>query len=417
MSLQHLDFELDYLYKIGFRPLNLKKIKNYISKYKLTPKVPIITVTGTNGKGSTVETINNLLISNGFSVGKFTSPHLIAINERIQVNNQVIDDNSLSNLLRIKRTQLELDAQNYFSVLFLVALSYWQSFKLDYVILEVGIGGKYDVLNLLDADVLVISSIGLDHEARLGGSRSIIGWQKAGLMRAKQSVVLAEPNAPKSITDCAISVGANVYKIQHDFWSQYANSFWNWHSRQQSFYGLPYPNLFIENVSSAIAVCERLNVPLQASKVRSVLKTLSLHGRQEVVHNDPEILLDVSHNAHALQHLLQSIPQKPTILIFSALTRKSVEPMIQVLRQYVEQWIICESKNPHSYSADSLTQIIKQQLSSATQNPPPIYTKSVPSQAVKFGLSLCPKQYRLLICGCFALVAEVKLLIPRLILN
>ena len=328
------------------------------------PKCPVITVAGTNGKGSVVAHSDALLRALGFSTGVFTSPHLVRYNERICVNGgEASDEEIVAAFDRIEAARGDTTL-TYFEFNALAALAIFKERKVDVAVLEVGLGGRLDAVNLLDADVGVVTSIGLDHRDWLGDTLDAIGREKAGIFRGGRPAVLGSPDMPPSIHETIASVGAHAVTAESDFrWNVHARG-WNYHGLDVTLEGLPAPALAgaiqYRNASTAFAAVEslRLGRRLDAGAAVSALQSVQLRGRFQIIPGHVEWILDVAHNEPAAAVFAAHLAARPcsgrTIAVTGILGDKDIPAVGRVLHPLIDHWIMCTVSEPRGLPAEEL---------------------------------------------------------------
>jgi dihydrofolate synthase / folylpolyglutamate synthase len=289
----------------------LGDVKQVAAALDLLPfNTKIITVGGTNGKGSCVALLESIYNAAAYKVGTFTSPHLFKFNERIRVNKKNIADEEICAAfveINKARGQVEL---NYFQFSFLAALLIFKKLELDVVILEVGIGGRYDAVNIVDSALAIISSIELDHCEVLGNTREIIGKDKAGIMRRLRPVVCGDANPPNSIFVEAEKIGARLICLKRDFSYQEKNAVWSLQFGEEKIENLPLPQQLLNNAATVIvAICCMQNLlPVSYEQISDGLRSAKFLGRCQVIqHEGKTLLFDVAHNPAAAKVLAQKI--------------------------------------------------------------------------------------------------------------
>jgi len=292
------------------------------------PGKQVITVGGTNGKGSTVAFIEAIALAAGLRVGAFTSPHLLRYNERVRVQGEEA------------RAEIPL---TYFEFGTLAALLVFEQSSLDLAVLEVGLGGKLDAVNIIDADVAVITTVDLDHQEYLGPDRETIGADKAGIFRAGKPCVLGERDPPSSVLRHAYEIGAFAIRAHADYLIAMRAHGWTWREPGYEI-DLPMPLLpapaQIENAAAAIAALRALPLPVSNKAIASGIGKARASGRLQVLRANPELVVDVGHNPQAADQLaawLQAHPRR-TRAVFSALRDKDIEALVERLDPHFEDW-------------------------------------------------------------------------------
>lgn len=306
----------------------------------------VITVGGTNGKGSCVACLEAMLRAAGLRVGCYTSPHLLRYNERVRVDGEPVADDDLCRAFAAVHAALGDVTLTYFEFGTLAAFWLFAQQPLDVAVLEVGLGGRLDAVNLIDADVAVVTAIDLDHQDWLGDDRETIGREKAGIFRAGRPAICVDPNPPRSVIDSAQAVGARWLPVGAAFEFGHDGDVWHW--RGTAFDGapshrdLPLPPLPLPSAAAALAALYAAELVLPETAIRAALASVALAGRfQRIERNGVEIVLDVAHNPHAARYLAQrlaALPSVPTAALFAVMADKAVDEMIAPLRESFAHW-------------------------------------------------------------------------------
>lgn len=339
------------------------------------PARRVITVGGTNGKGSTVALLEAMLKAAGLRVGSFTSPHLIDYNERVRIDGTQVDDASLiASFERIEAARAmdspEAISLTYFEFGTLAALDLFARATLDVAILEVGLGGRLDAVNIIDADVAVVTTVDLDHMDWLGSDRDSIGREKAGIARAARPLIVGETDPPAGLLDALAGTGANVQRAGLDFSTERLDSGWRWRHRSGVAMSLPDPALAAPvqyaNAAAAIAALHALfdAETTMAPKdffaaVSRGLRSVRVPARLQSLGGDPELVVDVGHNpqaARALAEWLDTQPSGRTHAVYGALADKDVASVIAALGPRIDHWHLAglDGDTPRGLSATSL---------------------------------------------------------------
>jgi dihydrofolate synthase / folylpolyglutamate synthase len=322
---------------------------------------PVITVGGTNGKGSTCAMLESILLNAGYRVGLYTSPHLIRFNERARINGEAVPDAKLIDSFGVVEGKRDGISLTYFEFTTLAILHLFASEKLDAVILEVGLGGRLDAVNVVDADAAIVTSVDIDHVEYLGDTREKIGFEKAGIFRANAAAICSDPMPPQSLLQHAQSIGADLWLLGRDFAYTGDKQQWTYAGRAQRRNALAYPSLRganqLLNASAALAALEALHqrLPVSAQHVRAGLMTLDLPGRFQVLPGRPVVILDVAHNPHAaatLAHNLDNMGFHPyTYAVFGAMQDKDIDAIIAQLASRIDHWCLTDLPLPRAASA------------------------------------------------------------------
>jgi dihydrofolate synthase/folylpolyglutamate synthase len=327
---------------------------------------PVITVGGTNGKGSCVALIDAMLSAGGYRVATFTSPHLIRYNERIRLAGRDATDAELMDAFeRIDRARGDASL-TFFEFNTLAALWLCQREPYDAVVLEVGLGGRLDAVNVVDADVAVLSSVGLDHMDWLGTTLEDIGREKAGIFRSGRVAVLGSAVMPESVHEVARALGTQLSIPGRDYRYAVNDSRWDWRGRDSAYVGLPQPALEgrhqLGNAATALAALSELGarLPLSFEQIAAGLRQVRLRGRFEVIAGAPEWILDVAHNPEATTLLALNLRDRPrsaaTIAVVGILADKDAPGVVTPLLPQVDSWIAAGLGGPRGLTAAELKQ-------------------------------------------------------------
>ena len=311
---------------------------------------PVITVTGTNGKGSCVKFLEEIYLAAGYQVGAFTSPHLMQFNERIRINNQCVSDQDLVQAFAIVEKAREEITLSFFEFTFLAALMLFQKAPLQILILEVGLGGRLDAVNVIDADVAVVTTIHLDHLEWLGPDRSSIAKEKAGIFRQGRPVICGDQNPPETLKAAAEQLQCPWYGLDEQFFfRREEQEVWEWHSPHNILQNLPALQLKQQNAATSLMAVEVLQerLPVTRGAIRAGLSKAKLMGRFEKVKvNGVSCYLDVAHNPEGASWLAVQLSQvskgKPWIAVFSMLGDKDIASTVTYLLDYIESWYVAE---------------------------------------------------------------------------
>ena len=326
----------------------------------LPPRHPVVTVAGTNGKGSTVAFLDALLRAAGKHVGRFTSPHLVRYNERICVDDVEADDGSL--VASFERIEAARGATTltFFEYNALAALDIFARARVDVAVLEVGLGGRLDATNIVDADVGVVCSIGLDHVDWLGDSLEQIGREKAGIFRAGRPAVLGSASMPRSVWKVIEEIGARPVAPGQQYRHQVHGDRWDFECGALRLHDLPLPALpgihQVGNAATALAAIASgdFGVTLTPAVVASALRGVRIAGRFQRVAGDVEWILDVAHNVPAAEILRDNLRRLPrasrTLAVCGILADKDIRGIAQVLAADIDTWILAALAGPRAVS-------------------------------------------------------------------
>lgn len=325
------------------------------------PVAPVITVGGTNGKGSCVALSTAILRAGGYRVGSFTSPHLVDYRERIRIDGTMVSEASLVAAFERIADALGADTLTFFEFNALAALLVFETTSPDAILLEVGMGGRLDAVNLVDADVAIVVSVGLDHVEWLGPGVESIGWEKAGIFRRGRPAIVGMPSPPRSVVEAARAVGADLCLVGRDFDGvERGDGAWDFFDARGSLAGLPAPALTgtaqISNASVALAALRSIEsrLPLDRSAIERGLRSVSLPGRfQRITASGGfEWVLDVAHNPDAALVLAANLRRNAvpgrTFAVCGMLADKNVEGVVGRLRDRVDVWIAAATEGPRA---------------------------------------------------------------------
>jgi dihydrofolate synthase/folylpolyglutamate synthase len=315
-----------------------------------SPQHTVITVAGTNGKGSSVAMLESILRAAGYRVGCYTSPHMLQYNERIRIDGEPVDDARLCEAFdRIDRTRGDISL-TYFEFGTLAAFEIFDRAALDVVVLEVGMGGRLDAVNLLDADVALVTAIDVDHAAWLGDDREAIGYEKAGIFRSGLPAVCSDPQPPQSLLQQAGELGAQLYCLGQEYRYQSEGDSWNWQGPSMRRDALPLPNLRgafqLQNAAGVLMVLALLAEKLQVAPqhLRQGLLAVSLPGRFQVWPGEITTILDVAHNPQSAAALAANLAAMPvagaTHAVVAMLADKDVVSVLQYMAGVVDHWYL-----------------------------------------------------------------------------
>lgn len=332
----------------------------------LKPDYAVISVAGTNGKGSSVNMLRAILGKAGYSTGSYTSPHLIRYNERICLNGvEVTDDMLCASFDRIDRARGDISL-TYFEFGTLAAFDIFRNANVDIAILEVGLGGRLDAVNCLDADVALITTIDLDHENWLGQDRESIGREKAGIMRSTSPAVSSDPNPPQSVIDYADSLGTSLHISGKDYRHHATGQTWTWQSDDVVYDGLPRPSLYNpEQMANAAGVLMTLKVlsdrfPVSMQAIREGLQDFNLSGRFQIVPDKAQLILDVAHNQQAAKLLVQNLKELPvkgnTHVLIGMLKDKNHRAIFTEVSEIADFWHIVSLESPRGADSKMLSE-------------------------------------------------------------
>jgi dihydrofolate synthase/folylpolyglutamate synthase len=356
------------------RPIDLGLERTASVFDKLNPqaiKPTTITVAGTNGKGSSVAFLESIYRAAGYKVGTYTSPHIVAYNERIKIDGEPVSDALICEAFaRIDAVRGAISL-SYFEFGTLAALDIFARADLDVQLLEVGLGGRLDAVNIVDADVAVISSIDIDHVDWLGHTREHIGREKAGIFRHATPAVIGDLNPPQSLLDHAHEQQTILWRIQKEFTYQKQRDGWDWLSAEICYRQLPYPQLMGEHqlCNAATIICAltqlQLRLPVSETAIRQGIVQTQLKGRFQLVAGDIPVLLDVAHNPQAVAslrtHLDDYFADKKIYAVFAMMKDKDIGSVLARMKSRVSAWFIAPLNNPRAATEAMLGDLFAEQ--------------------------------------------------------
>jgi len=346
--------------------LGLERVAQVKERLDIQFSCPVITVGGTNGKGSTCAFLESILLRARYRVGLYTSPHLLDFNERVRLDGEPVSDAALlAAFAQVEAARGEVSL-TYFEFTTLAALKLFADAKLDAVILEVGLGGRLDAVNVIDADVAIVTSVDIDHAAYLGNTREAIGFEKAGIFRAGRAAICSDPVPPQSLIDHAEAIGADLWLVTRDFNYTGDKQQWNYGGRGQRRNALDFPALRganqLLNASAALAALEalRMRLPVSGQEVRNGLVMVDLPARFQVLPGQPLVVLDVAHNPHAAAALAASLDNMGyfpyTFAVFGAMQDKDIRGIAAAFRDRIDHWCVTDLPLPRAATAAQIEQ-------------------------------------------------------------
>ena len=386
---------------------------------------PVITVAGTNGKGSTCAMLEAILIEAGYRTGVYTSPHLVHFEERCRVRGEIVKADALAASFTVVELAREQGGNavslSYFEFTTLAILHLLSSAGLDVVILEVGLGGRLDAVNVLDADCAVITSIDLDHTELLGGDREKIGFEKAGIMRPGRPVVVSDPLPPQSVIDHAAAIGADLWRLGRDFNFSGDKQQWGWSATPERggrrYAGLAYPALRganqLVNAAGVLAALTALRdrLPVTAQAVRVGLSQVELPGRFQIIPGQPMLVLDVAHNPHSVAALaanLDAMGYYPcTHAVFGVMADKDLPAMLARIAPLIDKWYCADLPIGRAAKAVDLVEKIKAQAGRPAGNQRSVLACRSPAEALRQAVAAADPADRIVVFGSFLTVGAI----------
>lgn len=345
--------------------LGLERVTEVCDRLGIALKCPVILVGGTNGKGSVSAFLHTMLSQAGYRTGLYTSPHLLHFNERIRIAEVNVEDAPLVEAMEAVEAVRHATPLTYFEHTTLAALWLFQRAHLDALILEVGLGGRLDAVNIVEPDCAVVASVDLDHQEYLGTDREQIGREKAGIFRPGKPAICTDPNPPQSLLAHARDLAAEVLRLGVEIGVRIHGGVWECRVAGQVFAALPLPGLRgrhqLNNAAAAIAALWslRARLPVPVAAIRSGLALTTLPGRFQVIGQSPLRILDVAHNPHAARALAASLVEIPPtgriLAVFGMLADKAIEEVVAILRPGIHVWHVAPLKGPRAADASRLS--------------------------------------------------------------
>ena len=369
MKDRSLDHWLDYISSLRPKETNLgldkiRPIYKKIVTFPLASKV--VVVGGTNGKGSTVEFLTQLLILNNKSVGTFTSPHLFKFNERIRVNGKPVVDKEIIDAFQLIEENRGSSKLTYFDFSTLAALKIFNGLNLDVIILEIGLGGRLDPVNIVDSDIGVLTNVELDHQEWLGKDKEAIGEEKAAIFRSNKTVILGQHEMPKTVLKKTLRLQNKVLKVGRDFEYSVNDSSKEWaytfnKGHQISLKKLKLGSLSVSSLSCALTAYITLGNKLDLN-INTVLDRTHLQGRCELI--DSRFLLDVSHNASSAEYLAAFIQRNfskeiEITAVLGVMKDKDINSIIKPFTKKIDKWFLTSANLQRSMKTDELKAYLK----------------------------------------------------------
>ena len=381
--------------------LGLERVSRVAGQLDVLQPAPFVfTVAGTNGKGTTCRTLETILMAAGYKVGVYSSPHLVRYTERVRVQGAELAESAHTASFAAIEAGRGDTSLTYFEYGTLSALWLFKQAKLDVVILEVGLGGRLDATNIVDANVAVVTSIALDHTDWLGPDRESIGREKAGVFRANRPAVVGEPDMPHTIADVAHEKGALLLQRNVDWRYTVEGDSWTFSDAQGELRNLPLPNVPQPNAATALAALRASGLEVSEAVIREGIASAILPGRFQTIQLEPRVILDVAHNPHAAAYLagrLKSLPKTGRVLaVIGMLHDKDIAGTLACLEDVVDSWYCAPLEGPRGATAEQL----REHLRAGT-----VFISVV--QAWHAAIADAAPEDTVLVCGSFHTVAHV----------
>ncbi|MFZ4258181.1 bifunctional tetrahydrofolate synthase/dihydrofolate synthase [Raoultella terrigena] len=381
--------------------LGLTRVNEVAGRMAVVKPAPFVfTVAGTNGKGTTCRTLESVLMAAGYRVGVYSSPHLVRYTERVRVQGEELPEAAhTASFAEIEAARGEISL-SYFEFGTLSALWLFKQAQLDVVILEVGLGGRLDATNIVDADVAVVTSIALDHTDWLGSDRESIGREKAGIFRSGRPAIVGEPDMPHTIADVAAEKGAMLRRRGVDWRYASGEQGWDFSDEQGTLAGLPLPQVPMPNAATALAALRASGLTVSEQAIRDGIRQAMLPGRFQIIGEAPRVILDVAHNPHAAAYLagrLKSLPKTGRVLaVIGMLHDKDIAGTLANLMAEVDCWYCAPLEGPRGATAEQLLEHLRTGRACADV-----------AQAWHAAMADAGPEDTVLVCGSFHTVAHV----------
>jgi dihydrofolate synthase / folylpolyglutamate synthase len=415
---------LEYLERLHPKTiaLGIERIGLVRDELGLRPDFPIITVAGTNGKGSTCAMLERIYIEAGYSVACYTSPHLLHYNERVRVDGQEASDAHICRAFAAVEHARQSTPLTYFEFGTLAAMRHFIDSDVDIAILEVGLGGRLDAVNIFDPVCAVITSIDLDHMDYLGEDRERIGREKASIYRQATPAICGDPDPPSSVRSLAAHIGAEYRQVGEDFSFESGVDEWEFVTRGVRIKNLPLPALIgkfqLYNASCAIQAIQELQrrIPVSINAIRAGLRHVALQGRFQVCAGLQSVILDVAHNPHAARGLAENLRMVPpagrVLAVFAMLADKDIAGVVRALADVVDSWLVASIQHARGADASVLAGILHE----LTPKVPVQCFSDVPSAFRQACLS-ANENDKIVVFGSFYTVADVLRRLPSCLEN
>ncbi len=390
--------------------LGLERVAEVKQRLQLDPKFPIIIVGGTNGKGSVCAMLEAMLHADGYRVACYTSPHLLVYNERVRIAKQPVSDAELcASFAAIEQARGDI-ALTYFEFGTLAAMQSFIAHNVDVAILEVGLGGRLDAVNVFDADCAAVTSIDIDHTEYLGDTREKIAYEKAGIFRAGKVAVFGDTDMPDAIATQAQKTGAQLWRLGKEFSFKAGELQWDYQGKDRRS-SLPWPALRgafqLNNASTVLAVLDVMKekLPVSMAAVRRGLTEVELTGRFQVLPGKPIVILDVAHNPHAARSLAKTMASMPafpkTYAVFAMLKDKDMAGVVRELMWQVDVWLVAGISAPRGATAEELSGVVRSEIVEGE-----ILTFASVTEALHHACEVADENDRIVTFGSFYTVAE-----------
>ena len=362
----------------------------------------VVTVGGTNGKGTTCALLESIYRAAGYRVGVYSSPHLLRYNERVRLDGLDVDDASLCQAFAAVEAARGDVSLTFFEFGTLAALWLFRAAAPDLVLLEVGLGGRLDATNLVESDLAVVTSIALDHCDWLGNTREGIAQEKAGIYRPGKPAISGEPQPPVTLAQTAQTIGACLLQVGDDFRREEAEAVWHFLGARQQWRELPYPQLPLDNAVTALAVVEQSPLSVSLAAIRTGLAQARLAGRMQPLRAQPAVMVDVAHNPHSAHYLAAQLRRRSKVgrrlAVAGMLKDKDIRQTLAELSESVDVWFLADLHGPRAAQAAELSAALAVDL--------PRHCFTSVAEAYRAALAAAQGQDEIIVLGSFYTVAE-----------
>ena len=391
--------------------MGLDRVAAVFERMKLDLAGVKITVGGTNGKGSTCAMLERILLEAGYRVGTYTSPHILRYNERVRLQGEDVDDHALvRSFERVEAARGETPL-TYFEFGTLAAFALLAEARVEAMVLEVGLGGRLDAVNVLDADCSIVVSVDIDHVELLGGDRESIGFEKAGIFRSGRPAIFGDAHPPARLVEHARSIGADLQVLGRDFRVEAHPGQWDFVGRRGAKHALPVPALRgrwqLDNAAAAIAALDELGarIPVSVGEVKRGLANVRLPGRLQSLPGRPQVVLDVAHNPHAARALAAALGDmgffESTYAVFAMLGDKDIGGVVDAVKPRIDGWYVCATDSERAAPAARVAAILAEHGVAA-----PVRTFATVEAALAAARGDAGPNDRIVVFGSFTTVAE-----------
>jgi len=387
--------------------LGLQRIEPLAQKLNITHfRCSVITVGGTNGKGSVIKTLESIYRTAGYRVAAYTSPHLLDFNERLVINGKPIDDAALITAFEKVEIVREQQSLSFFEFTTLAILLICRDLKLDLLLLEIGLGGRLDAVNIVNSDLAIVTNVDLDHTQWLGDTREKIGFEKAGIYRRNKPAICGDANPPQSLLNFAAENQVKLFCFERDY-SFRENAFnWAWHGPDKSFHDLPFPRLKLQNVATSIMAIELLGLPVSLSALQEGIQQAHLPGRYEISQTKCKLIYDVAHNPQGANYLAERLAAEPRLgqryAVVGMLKDKDIAETVRPLIPHIDSWFVATLNEERGAQAALLTSHL------TANSVGSCYNFNTVAAAMQKVFELCRAEDIVLIFGSFHTVADAK---------